>query len=203
MILLCFAGMAQQQQQIPPKEAEMIRQKVQETAKRTNTIESDFVQEKEMSVLSEKITSKGKFYFKKEKKLRWEYTEPFPYLIVINSEQMLVKDDNTEKQVNVQSNKIFREINGIILGAVQGTLLADPKKFQASYSDARSWYAVKLIPQNSKIRESLSEIILYFNKNDYSVERLVMREASGDYTQIEFRAKKINQPIADEKFLIP
>lgn len=181
----------------------MIRQKVQETAKRTNTIESDFIQEKEMSVLSEKITSKGKFYFKKEKKLRWEYTDPFPYLIIINNDQMLVKDDNAEKQVNVQSNKIFREINGVILGAVQGTLLGDTKKFQSSYSDARNWYAVKLIPQNSKIKESLSEIILYFNKNDYSVERLVMREASGDYTRIEFRAKKINQPIADEKFLIP
>jgi len=30
-----------------------------------------------------------------------------------------------------------------------------------------------------------------------------MREASGDYTSIEFMSKKINQNIADEKLAIP
>ena len=33
----------------------------------TNTIVSDFVQEKNLSVLSEKIISKGQFYFQKGK----------------------------------------------------------------------------------------------------------------------------------------
>lgn len=202
-LIMTYLSGYSQQQQIPPKEIEIIRQKVHEAAKRANTIESNFVQEKEMSVLSEKITSSGIFYFKKEKKLRWEYTDPFPYLIIINNNQMFVKDDNTENRINMQSNKVFREINNVILGAVQGVLLNDQKNFQASYSDARTWYVVKLIPQAAKIKESLSEIILYFNKMDYSVERLLMREGSGDYTRIEFRDKKINLPIDDEKFRIP
>ncbi len=168
----------------------MIKQKVQETARKTATIESDFVQEKEMSVLSEKIISKGKFYFKKEKRLRWEYTAPFPYMIIINNDQMYVKDDNTENRVNMQTNKVFRDINNIILGAVQGTLLSDQKNFQSAFSDSRTYYVVKIVPQSAKIKESLNEIILYFNKNDYSVERLLMREASGDYTRIDFKEKK-------------
>ncbi len=194
---------AQQPQPIPPKEAGMIRLKVQEAAKNSITIESDFIQEKEMSVLSEKIVSKGKFYFKKEKKLRWEYTTPFPYLIIINEDQMLVKDDNSENRMNIQSNKVLREINNVILGAVQGTLLDDQKRFNTSFADARTWYSAKLTPKSSKLAESIREIVLYFNKNDYSVERLVMREASGDYTRIEFKDRKLNKPISDEKFLIP
>lgn len=206
LCLLLFAFLTtpgQQQQTISPKEAELIKQRVHETAKKTTTIESDFVQEKEMSVLSEKIISKGKFYFKKEKRLRWEYTAPFPYMIIINNDQMYVKDDNTENRVNMQSNKVFRDINNIILGAVQGTLLSDQKNFQSAFSDSRTYYVVKIVPQSAKIKESLSEIILYFNKNDYSVERLLMREASGDYTRIDFKEKKINQQISDEKFIIP
>lgn len=204
LFLLAFLQVeAQVNQAITAKEAEMIKQKVEEAAKKTTTIESDFVQEKEMSVLSEKIISKGKFYFKKEKRLRWEYTQPYSYLIIINNNQMYVKDDNTENRVNMQSNKVFRDINNIILGAIQGTLLNDQKNFRSSITDSRTFYVVKLLPQSEKIRETLTEIILYFNKNDYSVERLVMREASGDYTRIDFNGKKINQPINDATFLIP
>jgi len=203
LLISCFSGIAQQQQLIPLKEAELIRQKVEEAAKHTLTIQSEFIQTKEMSVLAEKIVSQGKFYFKKEKKLRWEYTSPFPYRIILNNDRMLVKDDNAENAVNIQSNKVYREINGVILGAIQGTLLSDRKKFQAAFSDARTCYAVKLTPQSPKLKESISEIVLYFNKTDYTVDRLVMREVSGDYTRIEFKEKKINQPIADENFFIP
>ena len=54
------------------------------TAKSTQTIKSDFTQEKELSLLSEKIVSRGKFWFKKENKVRMEYQQPFQYLMVIN-----------------------------------------------------------------------------------------------------------------------
>src|SRR4249920_3051842 len=53
-------------------------------SQKITTIKSDFVQEKELSMLSEKIISKGKFWFKKENAVRMEYTEPFQYLMIIN-----------------------------------------------------------------------------------------------------------------------
>ncbi|MCK9422862.1 MAG: outer membrane lipoprotein carrier protein LolA [Bacteroidales bacterium] len=190
-----------QRRVLTPKEAENLREKVQEACRNTISIESDFTQEKEMSLLSEKITSSGKFFFKKEKMLRWEYTAPYPYLIIINNDIMYVIDDDKENKVNLQSNRVFREINNIILGAVQGTLLNDPKNFKATLFDTRSLYLATLFPQSPKLKETLNEIDLFFNKTDNTVEQLIMREASGDYTRIEFHSKKLNQPIADEKFL--
>src|SRR5262245_1118284 len=53
-------------------------------SQKTNTIKSDFVQEKELSMLSEKIVSRGKFWFKRENAVRMEYTTPFQYLMIIN-----------------------------------------------------------------------------------------------------------------------
>ena len=58
-------------------------------SKNTLSIESDFVQEKNLQVLSEKIISKGHFTFKKENRLRWEYTSPSKYLIVINNQKII------------------------------------------------------------------------------------------------------------------
>jgi outer membrane lipoprotein-sorting protein len=202
-ILLLPLWLSAQQQPMTAKESELFRQKVTEATKRVNSIACDFIQNKEMSVLAEQITSKGKFFYRKEKMLRWEYTDPFPYLIIINRDQIYVRDDNRENRVNIQSNRFFRELNTIIIGAVSGTLLNDEKNFRASFSDAGTAYAVVLVPQSAKIRETLNEIVLYFSKTDYTVEKLVMREASGDFTRIEFSARKLNQPIPNEKFIIP
>ena len=179
-----------------------IKQKVREMARKTTTIESDFIQVKEMSVMAERIISKGKFLFKKEKKLRWEYLTPFPYLIIINQDQMLVRDENRENKINLQSSRVFREVNNIIMGAVQGTLLDDAKNFSSEIAETQGRILCKLTPLNAKIKESLGEVWLYFNKIDFSVDQLEMRETSGDYTRISFLEKKINQTIPDEKFAL-
>ena len=203
LCLLLFTSIAviAQNRPLTLKESENFRNKVQETTRKTTSIESDFTQEKEMSMMAEKITSTGKFYFRKEKMLRWEYMKPFPYLIIISNDVMYVVDDNKENKINLQSNKVFREINNIILGAVQGTLLNDQKNFKTTLSDNHTYYLAALFPQSSNLRETLREIDIYFNKTDYSVEQLIMHEASGDYTKITFTSKKMNQPISDEKFL--
>ncbi len=190
-----------QKRTLSDKEKEVFLGKVMEATRLTHTIESDFSQQKEMGMMSETLTSSGKFLFKKEKMLRWEYLKPFPYLIIINNEIMYVVDEDRENKVNLQTNRVFREINNIILGAVRGTLLNDTKNFKTTFSDSGIFYLATLFPQSPKLKEILSAIDIFFNKTDYTVERLVMREASGDYTRIEFRSKKLNQPIADEKFL--
>jgi len=197
-IMTCMAQLNPMQK----KDAENVRQYIAEATRNTTAIQSEFVQEKELSVLSEKIISKGVFYFRKENQLRWEYITPFNYLIIINNDKLLVRDGNTENRVNIQSNKVFREINNIIIGAVQGTLLNDTKNFQSSLFDENSYYLCKLIPVNPKLKESLSEIWLYFNKTDYTVDKLDLRESSGDYTRITFIAKKLNPLLSDEKFSV-
>jgi outer membrane lipoprotein-sorting protein len=64
-----------------------------EATQRTTSIKSDFVQEKNLSMLSEKIISKGKFWFKKESQVRMEYSQPYQYLMILNKDKVFVKDD--------------------------------------------------------------------------------------------------------------
>jgi outer membrane lipoprotein-sorting protein len=175
---------------------------VKEVARTTRTITSDFIQEKVMSMIAEKITSRGKFYFKKEKMLRWEYVQPFTYIIVINNDRISIRDENKVNQFNVQSNKVFMEINRVILGSIQGTLLTDEQNFKATFYESSASWIVKLKTLSPKLKESLSEIVIYFDRTDYSVNRLDMNEPGGDRTSIRFTARKLNQTIADEKFVL-
>jgi outer membrane lipoprotein-sorting protein len=181
---------------------ESLKTRVKEVAWNTRTIACDFSQEKEMSMISEKIKSNGKFYLKKEKMLRWEYLQPFSYLIVIKNDQISIQDEYKVTHFQVHSNEVFREINRIILGSIQGTLLTDDQNFKATYFESPTSWVVKLKTLTPKLKESLSEIVIYFDRKDYMVNQLDMHEPGGDFTRITFTSRKLNQPIADEKFMV-
>ena len=180
---------------------EMLRSRVKELAQNTLTISSDFIQEKDMAMITEKIISRGKFYFKKEKMLRWEYTDPFSYLIIIRNDQISVKDENRVTHFNVRTNKVFLEINRIILGSLQGTLLNDAVNFSPGFLENVSSFIVVLKPLAPKLKESISEIVIHFDRKDFSVNQVDMLEPGGDRTRINFTNKTFNQPISDEKFV--
>ncbi len=184
------------------KDPASFKQKFSEATSKTQTIEASFIQVKNLSVLSEKITTKGRFMFKKEKKLRWEYTEPFNYLIILNNETMFIQDEEKKSRIDIRSNKMFAEINSIIMGCVQGNLFNDEKKFQSSFFENNKSFMVKLKPLASNLKEYLSEISIFFDKDDFSVTRLEMHEPSGDYTNIDFSGERINTNLPDEKFIV-
>jgi outer membrane lipoprotein-sorting protein len=201
LLLILHPGAAQNKP-MDASSAEFLKNRVKEVAQTTRTISCDFIQEKEMGMIAEKITSRGKFYLKKEKMLRWEYLQPFSYLIVIKNDQIFIRDEQKVNQFNVQSNKVFLEINRVILGSIQGTLLTDEQNFKATFFENPTQWVVKLKTLAPKLKESLSEIVLYFDRKDFTVSRLDMNEPGGDCTRIIFTAKKLNQPIADEKFVV-
>ena len=182
------------------KDISLFKSNLAEMTRKTNTIKSDFIQEKNLSFLSEKIISKGLFYFKKENKIRWQYTEPFDYLIIINDDKIYIKDEDRESKYDMASNKIFKEINKIITGCIQGDILNNDTEYKIEYYENDNFYYVKLTPYSEKMKEFLSNIDIYFNKKDFSVSKLEMIELSGDYTKIEFLNKKLNNEITDEIF---
>ncbi len=182
---------------------EAVKASIREAAEKTLTISSDFVQEKQMAMIREKIVSKGKFYFKRERKLRWEYLQPYSYLIVIKDDQISVRDDGKVNQFSIQSNKVFREVNRIILGSIRGTLLSDEKNFRFDCFETAGSWIVHLKPLSAGIRESLSEIVIWFDRRDYSVNHVELIEPKGDCTKINFTDRKTNQPVGDEMFLLP
>jgi outer membrane lipoprotein-sorting protein len=179
------------------------KHKFSEVTRRTQTIEANFIQEKNLSILSEKIITKGRFLFKKENKLRWEYTDPFHYMIILNNGTLITQDEEKKNKIDIRNNKMFTEINFIIMGCVQGNLFNDEKKFISSYFENNRYYLIKLRPVESTLKEYISEINISFDKNDLSVTRLEMNEPSGDYTIIEFTGENINAEIPDEKFFVP
>lgn len=166
------------------------------------TIESDFVQEKNMAMLEEKIISRGTFCFKKPGMIRWQYNEPYKYLVIINNNKVLIKDENKTNKFDMKSNKVFRKVNELLTDCMQGTVLSKRTEYIVSFYENESFFIVKLLPLSKNMKEFIGNILIYFDRKDFSVSKIDMVEPSGDNTLISFKNKKINQPVADEKFII-
>lgn len=198
-ILSVINTSAQEKNENPIKDPSKLIEQINLASSKTSTITADFNQVKEMSFLEEKATSSGKFYFEKEKKLRWEYTQPFSYVIILNNDRLRIIDEGKSKDFEAGSNRMFLEISNIMTGMVNGTLLNSPQ-FTTTWSEAAGFYLAELIPTGPDLKDYLSRIELKLNKQDFTVDELKMFEKSGDYTQITFRNKKMNETIPVEIF---
>lgn len=184
----------------PMKDIPGFKEKLVTMSDKVNTIESDFVQEKDLSILANKIVSQGRFCYKKDNNIRWEYLHPYRYLIIISNGKIFIKEDNNQKQYDIQSNKMFQEMNKFISGCIQGDILKNEKDYKVGYFEDDKSYYVSLVPISEKMREMLNEVRIWFSRNDLTVSRIVMMEAGGDYTKIDFTGKKLNTDIPLEKF---
>ena len=201
LIILIFPFLCFSQTFKAVKDTFVLKQKIENMSKSTTSIEADFTQEKYLSMLSEKIISKGHFVFKKENLLRWEYTSPSKYLIVINKEKVIIKDEKKTSKYDMNSNKVFKEINDIMLSCVQGTIFKS-NKFKTSYYENDKGYKLELIPQVKNMKETFKKINLYFDKNVTSVAKMEMIENNDDLTSLDFINKKLNAPVAQTIFII-
>ena len=165
------------------------------------SITSDFTQDKTLMALTEKISSSGKFWFKRTNRVRIEYTKPFSYLMVMNGDKMLVRDNEKENKINVKSNKLFQQINRIMIDCVQGTIL-DSKDFTTKVFEDGKVYLLEMTPTSKALREFFQTILLTVEKSDYSVKSIEMNEPAGDKTVISFKNKKLNEQVADAVFAL-
>ena len=165
------------------------------------SITSDFTQDKTLMALTEKISSSGKFWFKRTNRVRIEYTKPFTYLMVMNGDKMLVRDNEKENKINVKSNKLFQQINRIMIDCVQGTIL-DSKDFTTKVFEDGKVYLLEMTPTSKALREFFQTILLTVEKSDYSVKSIEMNEPAGDKTVISFKNKKLNEQVADAVFAL-
>jgi outer membrane lipoprotein-sorting protein len=199
LLLIPLTFFPQEIIKVTVKDTSKLIEQINLASAKTNTITADFSQVKEMSFLEEKATSSGKFFFEKEKKLRWEYIQPFSYAIILNNDRIRIIDEGKSKDFEAGSNRIFLEISNIMTGMVNGTLLNSPQ-FKTTWFETPAYYQAVLIPVGTDLKDYLSKIDLKLNKQDFTVDELKMYEKSGDYTLITFRNKKLNENIPAEIF---
>ncbi len=183
----------------PVSDPGFVTRKINEVSASTNSINSTFVQEKNISFIEEKIISRGILIYEKPDKLRLEYTDPFSYILIMNGGRMITDNGNKKSEYDLKSNKMFSEINDLIISSVQGNILNNPDFGSAIFENSEKVF-IRLTPLNKELGKYIKTIDLYMDKKDYNVAELQITEQTDDYTLIRFTKKVINENIPPASF---
>lgn len=183
------------------KDTTTFKKRMKEASATTNTIDCDFTQKKHLSFMAEDITTTGHFSFKKERMIRWEYKKPYSYIVIINNNDIYLKDDDKTSHFDAKSNKMFQGINDMMVSIVKGDLFGSGD-FKYTAFENEKYYFVKLIPIKGQMKDYMKSIDIYFDKKDMTVVKLKLTETSDDYTYIEYQNKVINKPLSDALFTV-
>ena len=179
-----------------------IRQAITQAASAMKTMQCDFTQTKHLKMLNDKMTSKGRMYYQQTNRLRWEYTSPYSYTFILNDDKVLLKNKQRNDVIDVNKNKLFREIARIMMNSVVGTSLTDDKSFKSTIATNGNEWIASLLPQRKDLKQLFQKIILHFSKKNAMVKQVELIERNGDKTVIELNNIRTNEKISADMFTI-
>ncbi|OWW27090.1 cell envelope biogenesis protein LolA [Zobellia sp. OII3] len=197
-LILFISVSAVAQKQMTPDEATALKAKVKTRAEAITTVMSDFTQYKHLDFLSDDIVSQGQLAFKAPNLVKWQYTKPFAYSVLFKNETLYINDDGNKSNMDVGSNKIFKQLNQLITASIRGDMF-DDNEFNIKYFKINDSSLVYFLPKDEQFAKFIKAFHLSFNANG-DVTEVKMIEPSDDYTQIKFTDRVVNKTLSDAVF---
>lgn len=180
-------------------EQKMFKSKVIAQANNTQSMLSDFIQKKHLSILDNTIVSEGKLAFKSQNLVKWEYIKPYKNTAIFKDDKLYVTSEGKKETLNLKSNTLFKSLNSLIVNSIKGDMF-DDNQFDISYFITDTTYLIHFLPKDKKIRRFITEFELKFSKTTTEVEEIKLIEPNDDYTTITFKDKQLNTKISDQTF---
>lgn len=184
-----------------PQERQAIQQ-VSRAAAAIKTMQADFVQTKHLRMLGDKMVSRGRMCYQQSNRLRWEYTKPYAYTFILNGNSVMMSKGGHRDVVDVNRNKVFREIAQMMMSSVVGTCLTDSKRFKVSMTVDKQTCTATLLPQKKDVKAMFTRIVLVFNRKTSVVSKVTMYEKNGDRTEITLDNVRIGAAVSPTEFTI-
>lgn len=177
-------------------------EKLKSASEKTETISCDFNQTKYMSVLTKPVTSKGRFYYKREQNICLEYSAPQGNAVVMSSGRFKMVNAGNTTVIDNKANPMMRQLSEMLTACMTGNIELFGADATTDFYESAMLYTVVITPTNRRVKAYIKQIVLSFDKQDMTLSMMRMNENGSDYTVYEFKAKKINVPVSEAKFKI-
>ena len=188
------------QTKLTAEQQKQIVDQIDKASSAMKTMQCDFTQTKRMKLLSKEMQSKGVMYFKRPDKLRWQYTSPYDYTFIMNGDKVQIKSMKSTKNIDVQQNKMFRQITNIILSSITGGTLRTSADFTVELWQQDKTYFVKLYPKKKELKQLYQYLEIWFDRELTKVSTVKMMEKTGDMTIVNLLNTKYGVTINEKLF---
>ncbi len=152
-----------------------------------------FTQQKTMAMLAEPTVSEGLMNYNSPDKMRWEYTSPYSFALLVDGEKITKITDGNEEVLDAKSGRMYQGIVSIIMSSATGQKLFDKSMFDVAITDDGEFWKAEMKPKKHNMKRMFSMLTFYFAKSNNIINKVEMTEASGDVTTIQFYDMKINE----------
>jgi len=202
LIYLCLAYYVSAGEYSAVKDEKLFLQQYKSISGEIKTLEADFVQEKEIVLLTNKLNSRGRMLFRSDNRLKIEYLQPNIFVFSMYDGKVTVKDgERAATSISTKNNKLFAQISQITMRAINGKIF-DTKDFDTNILENERLYLIVLVPRSKELKQYYKEMNLYINKETFLIEKMAMKETSGDETVMNFNNIRTNNAISDEAFFV-
>lgn len=180
----------------PEKVLEMLKKQNSET----KSIQADFQEEKFLSYLNTPQSSKGKFYYQENDKMRWEQVSPFPYTLLVNGDKIVVKENGVSKDVS-SSTRVTGRMSNLLMALIKGDFQSSGT-FSSKVMESKDAYKILLTPTDKRMKNYYQEIQMVFAKGSLQLKELTFLEKKGNRTVTRFSNEKINHKLNGDLFSV-
>ena len=199
-VLLGVSVWAQNEKPLTEIESQKVVAELTEAAASIQTLQCRFMQEKISSMLAEPTVAEGTMHYAAPDRLRWEYTKPYAFALVVNGERIVKVTDGKAEMVDGKSNRMYQGIVSIIMGSASGKKLFDTSVFDVVMYDDNEFWRAEMTPKRRDMKRMFSQLVFRFDKKSKVISRVEFKEAGGDITSIRFEDIKLNEAIGEGKF---
>ena len=198
--LLTTTTWAQSEKPLTEAESQSVISALTQAAASMKTFQCGFVQEKTSSMLAEPSIAKGTMHYAAPDRMRWEYTEPYAFALVVNGEKITKMTDGKAEMLDGKSSRMYQGMVGLIMGSASGKKLFDTSVFDVVMFDDDTFWRAEMTPKRRDMKRMFSQLVFRFDKKTNGISRVEFKDASGDVTSSRFEDIKLNEAIGEKVF---
>ena len=200
LALLSLSMQAQDAKPLSEAESQKVTTALTETAASMQTLQCRFVQEKTSSMLAEPSVAEGTMHFAAPDRMRWEYTAPYAFALVVNGDRIVKVTDGRSEVLDGKSGRMYQGMVGLIMGSASGKKLFDPTMFDVVMFDDGEYWKAEMTPKRRDMKRMFSQLVFRFDKKTNGISRVEFKASGGDITSIRFVDIKLNEAIGEKVF---
>lgn len=166
---------------------------------KVKTLVAKLVQERTLSLLQSKVTSKGELTLVRPDKLRWDLEPPDAATYWVTPSGIAYKTPNGKGKVSKDEAGAFGAILGDLLVMLGGDLLSLKDRWKVSARKDDGGATLELSPKDERVQKLVTKITVKLRSNLVSPRSFVMDEAGDDRTVVTFEPAELDVKVPPEK----
>jgi outer membrane lipoprotein-sorting protein len=171
-------------------------------SRKVSSLAGEFTQRNRVKIFKQEVRSRGRFYFQRPRRIRWEYLDPDPSTLVLDGETATLRTPGAPPQVfDLARDAAMRAVfDQLLLWFGDGSLARAKADYELAAGKNGGAPSLTLTPKpGSAIGRAFARIELHFDRQ-LTLRAILLGEPSGDEKEIAFVKMERDARLPKEAF---